>query len=320
MSGFSVHPSQPFSLIPTARLFVDGSTLLSQEGTTQGDPLAMPMYAIALMNRVNQSVVVTHAAATSNIPALHRWWEELTNIGPAYGYMVNAHLIVKASQLSEAQTTFEDTQINITIIGKPHLGSPLGSQEFTESFVRNKVQTWSEELEKLSIIANIHPQAAYAVFTHGIVGYLVRTTPNIGPLLQPLENITRIKLLPALSGRVAPNDSERDLLALPARLGGIGVINPTTTLSDSAYSASKQISAPLYNLILNGSLDYTQFTAKLEVKKRKRELNATSADQLKSNLPPNLQRAMILSQEKGASNWLTVLPVSGRIWLPSETH
>ncbi len=105
----------------------------------------MPMYAIALkplMDRVNQSVEVTQAwyaddaAATSDIPALHRWWEELTNIGPAYGYMVNAsktHLIVKASQLSEAQTTFEDTQINITTIGKPHL---LGSQEFTESFVR----------------------------------------------------------------------------------------------------------------------------------------------------------------------------------------
>ena len=117
-----------------------------------------------------------------------------------------------------------DTSINITPDGKPYLGTPLGSSEFTESFIRNKVQGWSKDLPKLTAIAHNHPHAAYAALVHGLVdrwAYLARTTPNIGPLFQPLEDIIRSKLIPALSGRPAPSDQERALLALPARLGGL---------------------------------------------------------------------------------------------------
>ncbi len=43
-------PSLATVLINTYRaLFVDGDVLYSREGTTQGDPLAMPMYALAIM-------------------------------------------------------------------------------------------------------------------------------------------------------------------------------------------------------------------------------------------------------------------------------
>ena len=68
-----------------------------------------------------------------------------------------------------------------------------------------------------------------------------------------LEDTIRLKFLPALIGQNAPNNIERDLLALPARLGGIGIIDPIQ-LSASHYTTSKNVS--LVSLILQQSTSY----------------------------------------------------------------
>ena len=302
----------------------------SQEGTTQGDPLAMPMYALALCPliekiKLDSSVIqlwyADGASAAGRVETLRDWWNALVTHGPKFGYHVNpskTHLVVKDNHCSTATSVFGDTQVQITREGKPHLGAALGtSPSFTKLYVKGKVDKWAEELSLLSSIAQTNPHAAYAGFTQGLVrkwAYLTRTIENIGPLHQPLEDIIRAKFIPALCGGPAPNDTLRDLLALPCRLGGLDIVNPTN-MAEFEYSASTEVTAPILQSVLSQEGVYTyetladQLSAIADVKKRKRSYLCSTASQLKSTLPPDLQRAMDLSQEKGASNWLTTLPV-----------
>ena len=77
----------------------------------------------------------------------------------------------------------------------------------------------------------------------------MRTIPNISTLLEPLEEVMRHKLIPLLTGHEGVSDAECKLLALPCRLGGMGLINPTE-LSDEQYANSRGITSSLVNLIL----------------------------------------------------------------------
>ena len=106
----------------------------------------------------------------------------------------------------------------------------------------------------------------------------------------------------------------RRLLALPARLGGIALSNPTTD-ADVDFLSSTKISDPLKNAILQQNLEYPveviteQVGARAEVRRMKRERSKRDANSQIESLTPSLQRSMELAQEKGASIWLTSLPI-----------
>ena len=98
-------------------LHIDGETILSQEGTTQVDPLAMAMYAIStipLTNRLSnkntkQAWYADDASAAGEIHVLRYWWDHLVHLGPDYGYYLNAPktwLIVKEAFFPLAETIF----------------------------------------------------------------------------------------------------------------------------------------------------------------------------------------------------------------------
>ena len=319
-----IYPSLATVLINSYRcpteLFVDGNTIWSREGTTQGDPLAMPMFALVtiplilkLRTDARQVWYADDASAVGKLSSLCEWWNRLSTLGPSFGYFANPSktwLITKEHHLSAAKSCFTGTGVNITHEGRSYLGAPIGTLEYIESFVKNKVEQWAYELSLLGKIASTQPHAAYPTFTHGLTSrwsYLIRTTPHISSLLQPLESLIRTEFLPSLTGRAPPGDLECDLFALPARLGGIAISNPTKA-SDREYSASLLTTEPLRDLIIAQNPIFSfetwdiQSSIKKDIRKQVRLTELSEANALKLRLDENTRRAVDLASESDFIN------------------
>ena len=88
----------------------------------------------------------------------------------------------------------------------------------------------------------------------------------------------------------------------------MGLINPSS-LSQTEFQVSPLISQVLVNKSYLTTIVLEQQTAIKEVMKTKLNKHSAAATQLRATLPSNLQLATFLCQEKGASSWLTVLPI-----------
>ena len=309
-------------------LFVGGEKIMSKEGITQGDPMAMALYALATtpliedleMSSVTQIWFTDDASAGGKLESLRKWWDSLVVKGSGFGYLPNAPktcLIVKESYLERAAQWFNGTDIEITTEGHRHLGAALGDRVFTETFVINKIDEWTKQVKQLAEIANSEPLAAFSAFRHGMIAewnFIMRTIPDIEALLLPLEETISTLLIPSLTGRPTPSSEERNLLSLPARMGGIGLIDPTK-ISTAQFSTSKKVTQPLTSDLLGKvkreykAIEAEMMTLSREQKQEKQKVNEVEVDRIKSLLPKDLQFAMDLASEKGASTWLSALPL-----------
>ena len=130
--------------VTPSRLFVQGGKeIQSAEGTTQGDPIPMPLYAIAItpLNELiknSQTNSVRHVAFADDLSGagklidLRVWWENITTHGPLLGYYPRwdkSWLVVKPHLLDAAKEIFTGTNVQITADGHKYLGGYIGSDE-----------------------------------------------------------------------------------------------------------------------------------------------------------------------------------------------
>ena len=112
-----------------------------------------------------------------------------------------------------------------------------------------------------------------------------------------------------------PSDLECALFALPALLGGLGIRIPSETAA-SELKSSLLVSSSLKDDILDQDREYgnniitDQLQNRAAINRLNRERSVRDADDLYSQLSDSLQRAVNLAKEKGASTWLTVLPLT----------
>ena len=190
----------------------------------------------------------------------------------------------------------------------------MGSRSYLEEYAGNNVETWVQEILKLSELAMSQLQAAYAAFSFGIRHkwtYFLRTIPNIGDLLQPLEEAIRSVLIPISLNHMISNQ-DRHILELPVRLGGLGIVNPSTKVK-SNYQYSKHITRPLTKHIIEQKHELpdeaeTLKITKQVVKDKLQKVEQQTKDVLQEP-SEEMQRAVKLSQEKGSSSWLSIIPL-----------
>ena len=226
------------------RLFIFGvGEILSKERTTQGDPTSMGTYALGILPilhslldfvltsdlQTREVAFVDDLTVAGKLADIKSFWDKLSTIGSKYGYFpksTKSYLIVKRSCLKDAKTIFTDTNMNISANGRKHLGAVVGRDTYNVQYVENLVDDWNTQLKLLPITAETQPQAAYLAFVSGFrskLNYFMRTIPEISHHLVSLEETLRNRFLTAITGGHICNDTERKLLSLPTRFGGLEI-------------------------------------------------------------------------------------------------
>ena len=253
--------------------------------------------------------------ADGTFNSLRLWWDDLMQIGPKFGYHPQpkkSWLIVKDARIADAKTSFNGTNVQLTTDGERHLGSVIGSAKFRKSYCASIVEEWVKEIEILAEVAVTEPQAVYTCYISGYqhkFTYFLRTIPHFEQHLTSLEQVIRHRLLPAILGGHTVTDQERNLLALPPRLGGIGIKIPHEC-AEFEYQSSRKVTESLVQKIIDGKTDDNDNTqTKQQIKTERNKRYEETLEHLRGEMNYHQKRQNEANRETGSYNWLTTLPI-----------
>ncbi len=315
-----------------SRLFVaGGEEITSSEGSTQGDPSAMPSYAIGILpllvlikpeiepEKMKHVAYADDLGGGSKLEKLRAWWDRTVKSGPAFGYYPKASkswLIVKPEELERAKEIFRGTEVNITTQGHKYLGGFIGTEESSRDYMDSLVKDWLSQLDVLISIAKTEPQAAYSAYVSGFkhkMMYFIRTIPKMADAIRPLDEKINQEFIPAITEGHHCSHTQRMLLSLPVKMGGLGV-PMLTELCESEYKNSKRATEQLTERIRVQNEKYDidrvqQKEVELLIQKERKERFEKVLKYVRQSMTKEELRANDIAQMKGASSWLNALPL-----------
>ena len=299
----------------------------SQEGVTQGDPLSMICYGIAILPLIRmlkrefptakQQWYADDGSTAGYFSDIRAQFERLQQIGPNYGYFPESSksiLVVASHNFEQAKVVFADLNFQV-VTGSRYLGSFIGETMERDSWIANKVDDWVHSIKKLADAARAYPQSAYSALQRSVQQewqYLQRTTPNIESCFDQLEKAIQEEFLPALFGEaIEDGDYRLELAHLPVKYSGLALPNTVNSATPN-HQASKDVCSHLISALKDETTfetanhTQTMATAKAAIRTSRDNLHEQELKRITDPIPAATKCTILRSQETG--QWLQTPP------------
>jgi hypothetical protein len=302
-----------------------GHTILSEEGVTQGDPLSMVLYGLALVPlatrlrdfapELPQAWYADDYVMTGPCSLLGPTVALLARLGPERGYFPEPDksiVIVRPQDRPATQHQLQEYNFQYHD-GYRYVGGFIGTKASRDKWLLPQVQQWTEGVQTLARVARRFPQTAYAGLSKSLQSewqYIHRVLPDCADAFQPVEDALRTSFLPAMFQEAEVGDL-RPLLGLAVSNAGVGIPNPTLT-SDDAHRTSVACTSHLSSTLRAGEqLDahlHSQHvgTERRQCQRLRKEKEQASLKVLLAAASQAQSRRLTRAKETGP--WLTAMP------------
>ncbi|KAG9631283.1 hypothetical protein KCU64_g16723, partial [Aureobasidium melanogenum] len=222
---------------PSALVMYDGTVITSSEGVRQGDPLGPLLFSLAIRHSLEQLQQQLRSATRKGLPPpiIVAYLDDVYILS---GQEIRPEKLADYLQHAPITLNIQKTKsyplAELRQTGLKALGSFVGPLDGRKRFLQDKIEELQQVLERLQDLPKQHALLLLRASTSSLLRHLPRTIEPEG-LQDELQDIDRrlLQTVKHLQGSYDDKPLDQDLVALPARLGGLGI----TLFAETAHLA-----------------------------------------------------------------------------------